>query len=106
MILSGLHAARPLRAADEALSSIIRRRLDKALAARDLHDSGPLSGRVRQLMVKHLGETTLTPETVARTLAVSRRTLGATWPTKAHRFATFSTTRAGNSHAPCCRIAV
>src|SRR5262245_64971528 len=26
-------------------------------------------------MVEHLGETTLTPETVARTLAVSRRTL-------------------------------
>jgi AraC-like DNA-binding protein len=65
----------PHGAADEALSSIIRRRLDKALAERDLHDSGPLSGRVRHLMVEHLGETTLTPETVARALAVSRRTL-------------------------------
>jgi AraC-like DNA-binding protein len=75
MILSALDAARPLQAADEALSSIVRRRLDKALAERELHGSGPLSGRVRHLMVKHLGETPLTPETVARALAVSRRTL-------------------------------
>ncbi len=75
MILSAVDAARPMQAADEALSSIIRRRLDKALAERDRHDSGPLSGRVRHLMVEHLGETTLTPETVARALAVSRRTL-------------------------------
>jgi len=75
MILSGVDAARPLQAADEALASIVRRRLDKALAERELHGSGPLSGRVRHLMVEHLGETTLTPEAVARTLAVSRRTL-------------------------------
>jgi AraC-like DNA-binding protein len=75
MILSAADAARPLQAADEALSSIVRRRLDKALAERDVHGSGSLSGRVRQLMVKHLGETPLTPETVARALAVSRRTL-------------------------------
>jgi AraC-like DNA-binding protein len=75
MILSAADAARPLQAADEALSSIVRRRLDKALAERDLRHSGPLSGRVRHMMVDHLGETTLTPEAVARTLAVSRRTL-------------------------------
>ena len=75
MILSEVDAARPMQAADEALSSIIRRRLDKALAERDLHDSRQLSGRVRHLLVEHLGETTLTPETVARALAVSRRTL-------------------------------
>jgi AraC-like DNA-binding protein len=75
MILSSLDAARPLLAADEALSSIVRRRLDKALAERDLHDVGPFSERVRRLMVEHLGETTLTPPGVARALAVSRRTL-------------------------------
>ena len=75
MILSAVDAARPLQAADEALASIVRRRLDKALAERDLHASGPLSGRVRHMMVQHLGDTTLTPDRVARALAVSRRTL-------------------------------
>ena len=75
MILSAVDAARPLQAADEALSLIVRRRLDKALAERERHGSGPLSGRVRHMMVEHLGETTLTPATVARALAVSRRTL-------------------------------
>ena len=75
MILSAVDAARPLQAADEALSLIVRRRLDKALAERELHDSGPLSGRVRHMMVEHLGHTTLTPATVARALAVSRRTM-------------------------------
>ena len=75
MILSAVDAARPMQAADEALASIVRRRLDKVLAERDLQGSGPLSGRVRRMMVEHLGETTLTPETVARALAVSRRTL-------------------------------
>ena len=75
MILSAAVATRPMQAADEALSSIVRRRLDKALAERGLHGSAPLSGRVRHMMVEHLGEATLTPEAVAKTLAVSRRTL-------------------------------
>ena len=75
MMLSAVDAARPMQAADEALSSIVRRRLDKALAERNRPGSGPLSGRVRHLMVEHLGEMTLTPDTVARALAVSRRTL-------------------------------
>jgi AraC-like DNA-binding protein len=75
MILSAADAARPMQAADEALASIVRRRLDKLLLERDLHGPGPLSGRVRRMMVEQLGETTLTPEAVARALAVSRRTL-------------------------------
>jgi len=75
LILNAVDAARPMHAADEALSSIVRRRLDKSLAERDLHGSGPLSGRVRHIMVEHLGETTVTAETVARALAVSRRTM-------------------------------
>ena len=75
MILSAVDAARPMQAADEALASIIRRRLDKLLGERDLHSPGPLSGRVRRMMVEHLGEMTLTPEAGARALAVSRRTL-------------------------------
>jgi AraC-like DNA-binding protein len=75
MILSAVDAARPMQAADDALASIIRRRLDKLLTERDLHGAGPLSGRVRRMMVEHLGEMTLTPEMAARALAVSRRTL-------------------------------
>jgi AraC-like DNA-binding protein len=75
MILSSVDAARPMQAADEALASIVRRRLDKILGERDLHGPGPLAGRVRRMAVEHLGENTLTPETVAKALAVSRRTL-------------------------------
>jgi AraC-like DNA-binding protein len=75
MILSAVDASLPMQAADEALASVVRRRLDKVLAERDLHSPGPLGGRVRRMIVEHLGETTVTPETVARALAVSRRTL-------------------------------
>jgi AraC-like DNA-binding protein len=75
MILSASDAARPMLGADEALSSVVRRRLEKALVERDLRDAGPFSGRVRRLMVEQLGGTTLTPSTVARALAVSGRTL-------------------------------
>ena len=73
MILSAVDTARPMLGADEALSSIVRRRLDKALAERDRHDEGPFSARVRRLMLEHLGATTLTPQSVARALAVSNR---------------------------------
>jgi len=75
MILTALDAARPLLDADDALCSIVRRRLDKALAERDGHDAGPLSERVRRLMGEQLGATSMTPASVARALAVSRRTL-------------------------------
>ena len=75
MILSAADAAQPMRGADEALSSIVRRRLDKALTARSLQEVGPISGRVRRLMVEHLGGITLTPSSVARALSVSGRTL-------------------------------
>jgi AraC-like DNA-binding protein len=74
MILAAMDASRPLLGADDALSSIVRRRLDKALAERDRH-AGPLSERVRQLVGEQLGGTPMTPANVARTLAVSRRTL-------------------------------
>ena len=53
----------------------VRRRLEKALAERDLQETGPFSGRVRRLIVEHLGGTPLTPSTVARALAISGRTL-------------------------------
>jgi AraC-like DNA-binding protein len=75
MILTALDAGRPLLDADEALSSIVRRRLEKALVGRELHDAGPFSERVRRLVGEQLGATTITPGSVARALAVSRRTL-------------------------------
>jgi AraC-like DNA-binding protein len=75
MILSASDAARPMLDADEALSSIVRRRLEKALAERVLQETGPFSGRVRRLMVERLGGTALTPSTAAKALTVSGRTL-------------------------------
>jgi AraC-like DNA-binding protein len=75
LILGARDAARPLHQADEALSSIVRRRLEKALAERSLNGAGPLSGRVRHMMVEHVGQAALTPDTVSRALGVSRRTL-------------------------------
>ena len=75
MILSASDAARPMREADAALEGIIRRRLENALGLRDRSDAGPFSTRVRRMLVENLGQSVLTPEAVATTLAVSRRTL-------------------------------
>jgi len=75
LILNRADAARPMQAADEALSLVVRRRLDKALTEREVHASAPLGERVRHLVVGQLGKAPLTPDAVARTLAVSRRTL-------------------------------
>ena len=75
MILSVADAAWPMLGADDALLSVVRRRLEKALVERDLQEVGPFSGRVRRLMVEHLGGTPLTPSMVARALTVSGRTL-------------------------------
>ena len=74
MLISAPDAARPLHGADDALAAVIRRRLEKVLAERQPHGSGPFSGRVRHLIVESLGATTLTPDVIAKTLGVSRRT--------------------------------
>ena len=75
MILSAEDAARPLLGADEALSAIVRRRLDKTLAARRQAEAGRFGERVRHLMVEQLGGARWTPLKVAKALGVSRRTL-------------------------------
>jgi AraC-like DNA-binding protein len=75
MIVSAVDATRPLQGADEALSSMVRRRLDKILAERQPHGAGPLSGHVRHVLMERIGATTFTPDVMARTLGVSRRTL-------------------------------
>jgi AraC-like DNA-binding protein len=75
LILSAADAARPMLGADEALSAIIRRRLDKVLAERE-QQSATLGGSVRQLIVEQLGKSSaVTSETVAAALGVSRRTM-------------------------------
>lgn len=75
MIISRVDAQRPLRGADPALSAIVRRRLEKALIERDVDGKGPMSVRVRRILMDDLGQTALTPAAVARALEVSTRTL-------------------------------
>jgi len=75
MSLSAADAARPMHDADAALAGIIRRRLENALGDRDRSSAGDMSARVRRLLVEHLGQSVVTLDAVATTLAVSRRTL-------------------------------
>ena len=75
MLLKATDAARPMLGRDEALSTIIRRRLDKILDERTRHIGGPLHAQVRHIMFENLGERTLTPKSIAKALAVSPRTL-------------------------------
>ena len=75
MRLGPADAARPMREADDALAAIIRRRLEDALGARDRSSAGSMSARVGRLLVEDLGQSALTLDAVAKTLAVSRRTL-------------------------------
>jgi AraC-like DNA-binding protein len=75
MILGATDGLRPLLGADAALCAIVRRRLEKALLDRDIPVSGSLSARVRRMLVEDLGQARLQPASVAKELAVSRRTL-------------------------------
>jgi AraC-like DNA-binding protein len=75
MLLSAADAARTLPGADAALVAIVRRRLDEPLSKEQPTDAAPLSARVRRLLMEDLGQATLTADSVARTLAMSRRTL-------------------------------
>lgn len=75
MLLSAADAVRPLVGADEALSTIVRRRLDKLLHEREARHTGALTARVRHILVEQLGEKPLTPQLAADALAISGRTL-------------------------------
>lgn len=75
MMLSAADGARPLVGADEALAAIVRRRLDKVLADREATSSGSLGSQVRRMLVEGLGHATITPDTAAAALHMSRRTL-------------------------------
>lgn len=75
MLLSAADAVRPLVGADDALSTIVRRRLDKLLHEREARHTGTLTARVRHILVERLGDATLTPQLAADALAISPRTL-------------------------------
>lgn len=75
MTLAPLDASRPLLTADAALEKIVRRRLEKALSAREINESGPLSARVRRAIVDALGRMVITPDAIAHLFGFSRRTL-------------------------------
>jgi len=75
MLLRAVDAARSLPDADAALSAIVRRKLDHLLPAPASPSSAPLSARVRRMLVDDLGQTTHTADSVAKALAMSRRTL-------------------------------
>jgi AraC-like DNA-binding protein len=75
LLLRALDARRPLLDADDALAAIVRRRLERVLASQDARGGGPLSARVRRLLVESLGRTSVTPDTMAEALGTTRRTL-------------------------------
>ena len=75
MMLSGADGARPLVGADEALAVIVRRRLEKVLADRAATVSASLGSQVRRMLVEGLGHATVTPDSAAAALHMSRRTL-------------------------------
>jgi len=73
--LGDADGARPMREPDAALDAIIRRRLEGALEDRSRSSRAAMSSRVRRILVERLGQSVPTIDTVAATLAVSRRTL-------------------------------
>jgi AraC-like DNA-binding protein len=75
MLLGAVDAARPLPSADTALSAIVRRRLDQVLPESAEPSSALLSARVRRRLIEDLGQTKLTADSIAKALAMSRRTL-------------------------------
>jgi AraC-like DNA-binding protein len=76
MIISGADAMRRLVSADPALADIVRRRLDKVLAERVVPAAAaPVNVRVRRMLLDDFAQATLTPDAVAKSLAMSHRTL-------------------------------
>lgn len=75
MVIRREDADLPLLGADPALSAIVRRRLEKALAERDRPETGSLAGGVRRMILEELGQGNMTPDAIARRLDMSARTL-------------------------------
>jgi AraC-like DNA-binding protein len=75
LLLNAVDVARALPGADAALSTIVRRRLEVLLPAQVPATSALLSARVRRMLLEDLGQTTQTADSIAKALAMSRRTL-------------------------------
>ena len=75
LLLHGRDARRPLLDADDALAAIVRRRLDQVLTLQDARSTGPLSARVRRVLVESLGRASVTPDSMAEAIGTTRRTL-------------------------------
>jgi AraC-like DNA-binding protein len=78
LVLGAADASLRLAGADPVLSEIVRRRLDKTLPDRTQRDASTpaeLAATVRRMVLEDLGQTTLTADSIAKALALSRRTL-------------------------------
>jgi AraC-like DNA-binding protein len=74
-VLSASDGRLPFVGADPALSAIVRRRLDKVLAARNRPSEESTASHVRRTLFEGLGQALPSPSTIARELGVSLRTL-------------------------------
>jgi AraC-like DNA-binding protein len=75
MVFSEADGARVFRAADAALSAVIRRRLDRALDGMDRPADSSTAARVRRLLIDGMGQEQPSVTTIAREMGVSARTL-------------------------------
>jgi AraC-like DNA-binding protein len=75
IVFSDADGARTLRAADPALGSIIRKRLDKALGKLDQPADESTAARVRRLLVDGMGKDDQSVQTIGREMGMSARTL-------------------------------
>ncbi len=66
---------RPLLSADEALAKIVRKRLDKALAAQDRAIDASTASRTRRLLMERMGQGEVSIVSVSREVGLSARTL-------------------------------
>jgi len=84
LVLSDADGARTLRAADPPLAAVIRKHLDKALAALDRPDGSaaatastaiPLAARVRRLLIDRMGHEQPSIKAIGHEIGMSARTL-------------------------------
>jgi AraC-like DNA-binding protein len=75
MALSDADGARAFQAADAALGTVIRRRLDRALEKLDRPLGASTEARVRRLLIEGMGQEKLSVTTIGREMGMSARTL-------------------------------
>jgi AraC-like DNA-binding protein len=75
IVFSDADGARVLRAADAALGTVIRRRLDTALDKLDRPVDASTAARVRRLLIEGMGQEKRSVQTIGREMGLSARTL-------------------------------